>query len=200
MPQGDASDAVLKARVEGVTVLVHGINEMRATAVTRQTLTEFYELQSHEMQVYVQAKSVPLHHSIQHIIQNMGQLESRLANGNAEARSEPHDPARRRVAFIGFGITTTADERIAAMDRFMKEHFADLRPIAINLFPGKSGLPSVNGFVEVCAPNQIRVILEAVKSRSLQINGHPGVKIKGALTDIDRARNWALTKAEEQIK
>ena len=61
-------------------------------------------------------------------------------------------------------------------------------------------MPSVNGFVEACAPNQIRVILEAVKPRSLQVSGHPGVKIKGALTDIDRARNWALAKAEGQIE
>ena len=60
----------------------------------------------------------------------MGQLESRVANGKAEARSEPHDPAHRRIAFIGFA--TTSDERIAAMDRFMKEHVVDFNLIAIN--------------------------------------------------------------------
>ena len=87
-----------------------------------------------------------------------------------------------------------------AMDRFMKEHFADFRPIAIIFFPDKTGKPSLNGFVEVCAPSQIRIILEAVKDRSLKLSEHAGVKIKGALTDIDRARNWALATAEEQIQ
>ena len=82
----------------------------------------------------------------------------------------------------------------------MKEHFADFRPITINLFQGKGGMPSVNGFVELCAPNQIRVVLEAVKYLNLQVNKHSGVKIKGALADIDRARNWALAAAEEQIQ
>ena len=32
------------------------------------------------------------------------------------------------------------------------------------------------------------------------MSGHAGVKIKAALTDIDRARNWALATAEELIK
>ena len=133
-------------------------------------------------------------------MQSVGQLETRVASDMAEARAEPHDPARRRIAFIGFGSDTTVDDRIAAMDRFVKENFADFRPMTINLFPGKGSMPSVNGFVELCAANQVRVVLETVKSRSLQLNGHPGLKIKGALTDIDRARNWALGAAEEQIK
>ena len=52
----------------------------------------------------------------------------------------------------------------------------------------------------MCAPSQIRIILEAVKDRSLKLSEHTGVKIKGALTDIDRARNWALATAEEHIQ
>ena len=82
----------------------------------------------------------------------------------------------------------------------MKEHFINFRPVAINLFPNKSGKPSVNGFVEMCVPQQIRILLEAVRSRSSQVSGHAGVKIKAALTDIDSARNWALATAEELIK
>ena len=150
--------------------------------------------------MYVQAETAPLHRGMQQLMQSVNQLETRASSSGVEARPEPHDPARRRVAFISFGAGTSADERIAAMDRFMKEHFADFRPIAINLFPDKTGKPSLNGFVEVCAPSQIRIILEAVKDRSLKLSVHAGVKIKGALTDIDRARNWALATAEEQIQ
>ena len=121
--QGDTLDAVLKATFEGVTALVQGMQEMRASAVTRQTLTELYKLQLQEMQIYVQAETAPLHRSVKNVMDSMQQLELRVASGNPAARPEPHDPARRRIAFIGFGSATTVDERIAAMDRFMKEHF-----------------------------------------------------------------------------
>ena len=111
------------------------MNEMRASAVTRQTLTEFYQLQSNQMQMYVQSKTAPLHGVSRQLMQSAGQLQTRAASGNAEARLKPHDPARRRVAFIGVGAGTIAGKRIAAMDRFMKAIFADLRLIGINVFP-----------------------------------------------------------------
>ena len=44
------------------------------------------------------------------------------------------------------------------------------------------------------------MITKQVRKLSLQLDGHKGVKIKPALTDIDRNRNWALQKAGELIK
>ena len=69
--QGGTLDAVLKVTCEGVTALVQGMHEMRASAVTRQTLTELYELQLQEMQIYVQAETAPLHRSIKTKKQNL---------------------------------------------------------------------------------------------------------------------------------
>ena len=89
------------------------------------------------------------------------------------------------------------DDRIAAMDRFMKTHFPEMRPCCVNLFPDKAGRSSLNGYVELGSPMQVRMITEQVRELSLQLDGHKGVKIKPALTDIDRNRNWALQKAEE---
>ena len=65
----------------------------------------------------------------------------------------------------------------------------DFRFVAIKLFPDNGGKPSVTGFVGMCALEQIRILLEVLRSRSLQVSGHAGVKINAALTDIDRARN-----------
>ena len=71
--------------------------------------------------MYVQAETAPLHRGTGQLMQSVGQFEMRVSSDGAEARPKPHDPARRRVAFIGFGAGTASDERIAAMYRFMKE-------------------------------------------------------------------------------
>ena len=46
----------------------------------------------------------------------------------------------------------------------------------------------------------MRIITEQVRALYLQVDGHKGVKIKSALMEIDRNRNWALLKTEELIK
>ena len=118
----------------------------------------------------------------------------------SEARPKIHDPARRRIAFIGFWSQTSAEDRIGAMENFVRDHFPFMKPICVNLLPDKEGRPSVHGFVECCSPQQTRLILESIKSQNMRVRGHDGVKIKLALTDIDRSRNRAISKAEEMIK
>ncbi len=115
-------------------------------------------------------------------------------------RPDLHDPARRRVAFIGFNANTTIRDRFAAMDAFMQQHFANIKPIASNLFPDKDGNPTVHGFVEVCSPKQARMISDTVKSRGLLVPQNAGVRIKPARTEIDTNRVWALREAEGIIK
>ena len=57
----------------------------------------------------------------------------------------------------------------------------------------------MNGFVELSSPQQVRLITEGVRTRNLEIEGHASVKIKPALTDIDRNRNSALMNAETLV-
>ena len=71
--------------------------------------------------------------------------------------------ADRRVAFIGFGNQTPMDDRIAAMDDFMNKHFPEMRTSCTNLFPDKTGRASVNVYVELGSPAQVRVITEQVQ-------------------------------------
>ena len=79
------------------------VHNLRANAVIRQTLAQLYELQFVEMRTYVQAELLPVHHGIRDVETRVGQFEARMSAANtSEARPEPHDSARRRIAFIGF--------------------------------------------------------------------------------------------------
>ncbi len=208
---GDVVDPTL-------TAILEGVNEIRKTVVTKETLNEFYALQRAEYQTYVQAETAPLHDGFQRLSSNftalakdsfeqfdrVGRLESRMDSWAASSGSEPgpdlNDVARRQVAFIGFGEATTFTERIAAMDAFMATHFADIKTVHTNLFPDKTGRPSRNGFVQFGSPKQASYIADAVKSRSLKVGGHNAVEVKRALTEIDRNRNWALRTAEGIVR
>ena len=89
--------------------------------------------------------------------------------------------------FIGFGNHTAVDERIATMDSFIKAHFPEMSQMCTNLFPDEFGRPSLDGFVEFASPGQARLINEQICAQSLQLENHKTVKIRAALTDIDRS-------------
>ena len=201
---------------------MRGVNELRQNSVTKKTLEEFYALQRSEYQAYVQAENAPIHTTVTKLGQDValvardameqfdrvGRLESQVeahmfGSGSASSsggRPDLHDPARRRVAFIGFNANTTIRDRFAAMDAFMQQHFANIKPIASNLFPDKDGNPTVHGFVEVCSSKQARMIFDTTKSRGLLVPQNAGVRIKPARTEIDTNRVWALREAEGIIK
>ena len=115
----------------------------------------------------MQAETAPLHRGVGEVVSEVkafkkssdlstdriSRLEVQMAAGSScDARPEPHDPARRRVAFVGFGNQTSVDDRITAMDGFMKTDFLEMRPLCINLFLDKAGRASVIGHVEFGYP------------------------------------------------
>ena len=208
MPQSDDPASVFKALLDGQAALLQGVNDIRANVVTRQQLHAFHELQSTEMRTYVQAELAPIHNHLRQqsahvgvMVDRVAQVESRMASLTvSEARPEIHDPARRRISFIGFPESSTIADRISSMEAFMREHFPEIKPVSVNLFASKDGRPSIHGFVECCSPQQARMILESIKTRELHIAAHANVQIKPALTDIDRNRNWAIHAAEQKIK
>ena len=57
----------------------------------------------------------------------------------------------------------------------------------------------MNGFVEMCSPHQARLVTDGVRAQNLKFDSHTNVKIKPALTDVDKNRNWALKTAEELV-
>jgi hypothetical protein len=205
---GSEADPTLKAILEGV-------NEIRANAVTKQTMQELYLLQRAEYQAFVQAETAPLHNAVGHIARDVvelqrgqvmdsdriGRLETRLDSGApASAGPNPNDIALRRVAFVGFPSESSVKERIAAMESFMSKHFADIRYGMVSLFPDNDGNDTVHGFVEVADRKVAKRVTSAVKSRSLKVDLFSGVVVKPAQTAIDRNRNWALRTADRLIR
>ena len=73
-PVDGSPDSVLNAILSGQNALISGVNELRANAVTRQSLTQFYQLQSRAMQAYVQAETAPLHRGVAEIVSEVTQL------------------------------------------------------------------------------------------------------------------------------
>ena len=131
----------------------------------------------------------------------MASLEARLtASPAASAGRNPHDPALRRLAFIGFPESMYDTQRIEVMEAFMKWNFASERFSHADHFPDKNGFPSNNGFVEFGSNKHARRIAEEVKKRNLKVYNHLGVTVKPALTEVDLNRNWALRVAEKKIR
>ena len=56
MPQSNGPESILQVVLEGKNALLQGVNEMPANMVTTQTPAKFHELQSRDMQTYVQAE------------------------------------------------------------------------------------------------------------------------------------------------
>ena len=44
------------------------------------------------------------------------------------------------------------------------------------------------------------MLTEGMRTRKLVLDGHAADKVRPALTDIDKNRNWALSKANEIVK
>ena len=73
--------------------------------------------------------------------------------------------------------TEFVDERVSALDKFVKIHFLNIPPSCVNLFADKTGQTSMDGFVELCSPEQVRMFTEGKRTRNLILDGHVLVKI-----------------------
>ena len=181
--------------------ILDGVNEIRATAVTRATLREFQQLQSEEMRTFVRAETAPLHNAVGQLSQEVVQLRTRVVqveqrepdSGPGGFKKDKFDPAFQEVSFIDFPEKILHSEKLRHIDEFMKKHFGDLQCVYTGCNSAKAY------FVHMDTPRSAKKVLETVKSRSLKLDV-PGVKILPALTAIDRSRNWALGTAKELVE
>ena len=67
---------ILQALLQGQNALLQGVNDMHANIVTTQTVARFHELQSREMQTYVQAELTPMHNGISQVVARVAALEA----------------------------------------------------------------------------------------------------------------------------
>ena len=204
---GGAIDPTLKAILDGQQALLNSVNELKSAVVTGEHLSQFHKLQKAEMQTYVAAEKSHLHSTVHSLAEDVTSLRTQVSvleragpsASSGAAGQNPNDPNLRRVAFVGFPKTSPEPRRIEAMEIFMKAHFANVRYVA-DLFPDKSGEPTLNGYVEVSDRKIARRITNKVKESSLKAAGFESVVIKPALTEIDRHRNWAIKEAERMIR
>ena len=112
----------------------------------------------------------------------------------------PFDAALRQIAFIGFPKEASPEQRVAAMERFMKHNFPSMQIKHIDVSLNREGHMTTHGYVEVGSKQHARLVTSTAKSRSLTVPGFDGVRVKPENTEIDRNRNWALNKADQLIK
>ena len=213
LPGGSAVDPTLKA-------ILDGVNEIRATAVTREALRSFADLQSAEFRTFVKAENAPIHSAISRLAADVSHLakdsaeqfdriqrlerhidDASVSGSSASKRGpDPNDIALQQVAFVGFPQASSVKQRLDAMNKFMKDNFPEISVRHTDLDMDKNGKQTVHGFVELASKKHARCVTDAVKSRGLKVQGYNDVVVKPGLTKIDKARNWALREAERLIR
>ena len=208
MPQSDDASSVLKAILDGQAALLQGVNDLRANVVTRHQLQAFHDLQTTEMRTYVQAELVPVHESFGQVSAQIGSIadrvkhiEKRVGSGGLPSPGpNPHDPALRQIAFVGFPKDLASVRRIEAMSGFLKAFFPEMPVKHVDVSLNKDGQMTSHGFVELGSRQHVRHVISTIKSRNLKVVGFEKLTIKPENTEIDRNRNWALNAAEDMIK
>ena len=118
---------------------------------------------------------------------------------------DQRDPAKRRIAFIGFPENAAVKERISNIDKVMKDMFPEVRFTTIDNFysgPYNDRKPNQAAYVEFSsaeAAKHFDIIIKNKHSSKLTVGGVE-IKVKPARTKVGQQRNWSLRKASELIK
>ena len=112
------------------------------------------------------------------------------------------DPAKKRVAFLGWPDTFSADARIKHIEALLSQHAPAMRVIDIdNIYQGPYGQRTLTkgAYAEFPSPDSARRALNLLKDAKKEV-GDTTISIKPARTKINSQRNYSLKKAEELIK
>ena len=224
LPFGEASNdsvssagQVVQPLVEGMNLLVAGINEMRSalnSTVKLQDLQDFRELQAEELKTMVTTATEPLRQDIADHHERISGLETdvrdlKANSGESERKKmlDAMDPAFKQIAFTGFkdsGSVADTQKRIKALKEFASVRFGHITVANIEIImngPWKQRKPTNTVIMEFFSRDARDQALEVAKSHPVTIDGvKVDVKIERARTRSQRARNWALRKAEELAK
>ena len=115
------------------------------------------------------------------------------------------DPAKKRIAFIGFPDSLAAEERIDLLEKRMRDSFAHVKYCAVdNFFTGPCNNRKVSkaSYVEFHTPEAANRFYNMVKGKNeAKVNvGGNELLVKLARTKLNEKRNYSLRKAEELIK
>ena len=112
------------------------------------------------------------------------------------------DPAKKRIAFIGWPDTISADARITHIQTLLAKHTPAIKSIDIDNFytgPLNQRTLSNAAFAEFSSPDAAKRALSLLNNSDKQV-GDITLTIKPARTKLNGQRNHSLRKADELIK
>ncbi len=206
-----------KDRDPMLAVILEGVNEIRANAVTKDVLKSYHDKLSDEFKTYVLAETAPLHTGMQHLSEEvaatksrLSQLEARMDSGqsgpgtSSRRAFDENDPAFKQIAFTGFKIDDLK-VRVQVLKEFAASNFPDIQIANVETImngPWKGRKATSTVVMEFFSRDSRDQALEAAKNKKvLDAKGQAlDLKIERARTRSQRSRNWALRKAEELAK
>ena len=216
MPASDSA-AALQPLVDGMNTLIVGVNELRQSlsdTVKLKDLQEFREMQSEELREMVVVHTEPLRVAVDDHTCRLEAIETRMdraecSSGMGEAERkrllDDNDPAFKQIAISGFKMNDLK-RRVRLLEQFVSTNFSDIKVANIESIhngPWKNRKPTgvvVIEFFSRDARDQALTIVKDLKVKDENGVAIPDLKIDRARTRAQRARNWALRKAEELAK
>ena len=193
-------DPTLTALERLLAPLTAKLDNLALNAVTKTDLTRLQEdLKEHTKQT-VDAAVAPVQAEVQQLSTRVTKLESGTSSGEAGKLLDALDPAHKRVDFVGFRESDSADQRLKAMEEYLAK-FPSCKPLALgNYYTGPYNARTLTkaGYAEYTDADAAKASLKQLKG-DFESNGVK-VTVKAALPKKNLTRNWALRKAEELLK
>ncbi len=212
LPGGSSDDKLDKV----LTSLGELTTFIKTEVVTRSHLDKFHQEQLQVIETRVVQAVEPVHAELKELRERVVALETtHIGSGSARIRSASErpratDPAFKTIVFKGIPEGMTAEERLTAIEGFMKQHLPGVRVRDTgNYYKG----PFPNGrsltraaYVEFSNADVRREVLNKIGGQNDQpvkikcILGGTEVRIKKALTEHAMQRNSALRRAADVLK
>ncbi len=210
LPQGSSEDKLDKVltSLDALTTFI------KSEVVTRNHLDKFHQEQLQILEKRIEQSVGPVHVELKELRARLVTLETQhIGLGSARARSfserpRASDPAFKTIVFKNIPEALNGDQRIVAIESFMKSKFPQVRIRDIGnyykgAFPNGRSLTRA-AYVELSNADVRREVLDKIGPKdSPKIKctiGGSDVAIKKALTEAAMQRNSALRRAADLIK
>ena len=111
------------------------------------------------------------------------------------------DPALRRIAFVGWPDSISADERLKTIGDFVVSKCGQGQCTSGNFYKGPYNNRTLTpaSFAEFISTDSTQEAMKILKTAELNVGGK-SIQMKMARTDVNSKRNYSLRKAEELLK
>ena len=191
------------AVLTAIHALSNTIDALVVSAATKDGLKSMWSEMEQGVKMAIACAVDPVKEEMADVRSRLDVLEARGSNESKRGLSYSRfDPALRRVAVVGLPDSMDADARIRELEAIAAS-VPDSRVVfADNFFSGPQNRRKMMnvGFLEFRTEDASRSFLDRVPNKSAQLTDGTRAKLKRALTEFNKQRNWASRKAEEPIK